>query len=112
MKNRTTKHCAWCGKPTVMEPILIADTPLLEFIEDKIDKYGRKQLWGDGADWSQMNLDSDFEAELLVYDSMLNSVSHKTVCISCLKQDDDLWNKYYGGDDNPDDNEIVFDADF
>ena len=41
------------------------------------------------------NLDSELEAELLVYDSMLSSTSKKTVCMSCLDQDDKLWKKYY-----------------
>ena len=62
-----------------MEPLQLADTPILEFMEEKIDKHGRKRIWGDDADWSTMDLDSDFEAELLVYDQMLSSVSKKTV---------------------------------
>ena len=61
---------------------------------------------------SMINLDSDFEAELLVYDQMLSSVSKKTVCIGCLKEDDELWKKYYDKDDDVDFNEIIFDADF
>ena len=111
MKERKKKYCSWCGKPTVMEPLQLADTPILEFMEEKIDKHGRKRIWGDDADWSTMDLDSDFEAELLVYDQMLSTVSKKVVCLGCLKQDDELWNKYYGDDDLMD-NEIVFDADF
>ena len=95
-----------------MEPLQLADTPILEFMEEKIDKHGRKRIWGDDADWSTMDLDSDFEAELLVYDQMLSSVSKKTVCIGCLKEDDDLLKKYYDNDDDVDFNEIIFDADF
>lgn len=112
MKNREKNHCKWCGKPTVMKPMMVADTPLLEFMEDKINEYGRDQIWGDNADWSKLNLDPDFEAELLVYDQMLSSVSSKTVCIGCLKQDDDLYTKYYDNGNNDDNFEIVFDADF
>jgi hypothetical protein len=112
MKERKKKYCSWCGKPTVMEPLQLADTPILEFMEEKIDKHGRKRIWGDDADWSTMDLDSDFEAELLVYDQMLSSVSKKTVCIGCLKEDDELWKKYYDKDDDVDFNEIIFDADF
>ena len=118
MKKRTHKFCQWCGKPTVMKEMVVADTPILEFMEDKIDEHGREKIWGNKADWSKLNLDSDFEAELLVYDQMLTTVSNKVVCIGCLKQDDELWHKYYdegeNGDDDsePDDNEIVFDVDF
>ena len=80
----------------------------LEFIEEKIDEHGRNRIWGEDGDWSSQNLDSDFEAELLVYDAMLCNVSPKVVCIGCLKEDDDLWEKYYGLD-NGDNFEIEFD---
>jgi hypothetical protein len=89
------KYCSWCGKPTIMSSLQLADTPILEFMEDKISALGRDELWGEKADWSTLDLDSELEAELLVYDSMLSSVSQKTVCISCLEQDDKLFNKYY-----------------
>jgi hypothetical protein len=91
-----------------MEEMMVSDTPILEFMEEKIDKHGRNKIWGEDGDWSTQHLDSDFEAELLVYDNMLSSVSSKVVCIGCLKEDDDLWEKYYGIND--DDNfEIEYD---
>lgn len=107
MKARTKKYCSWCGKPTVMEEMMVSETPILEFMEEKIDEHGRNKIWGEDGDWSTQNLDSDFEAELLVYDNMLNTVSSKVVCINCLKEDDDLWEKYYNQDD--DNYEIEFD---
>ena len=113
-KRDRVNHCMWCGKPTVMEAMLLPETPILEFMEDKINGHGRQDIWGEDGDWSMKDLDSDFEAELLVYDELLNTVSDKIVCIGCLKVDDDLWNKYYGidEDDNPDDDdEILFDLD-
>tara|TARA_B100001057_G_scaffold126445_1_gene125316 strand:+ start:156 stop:491 length:336 start_codon:yes stop_codon:yes gene_type:complete len=108
MLNRDKQnHCAWCGKPTHMEAMQLPETPILEFMEEKIDKHGRDKIWGEKGDWSTQNLDSDFEAELLVYDNMLCSISPKVVCIGCLKEDDDLWEKYYNQDD--DNYEIEFD---
>ena len=95
MARKKSKHCAWCGKPTNSPEQPVTDTPILEFMEDKISALGRDELWGEKADWSTLDLDSELEAELLVYDSMLSSVSQKTVCISCLEQDDKLFNKYY-----------------
>ena len=109
MARKKSKHCAWCGKPTNSPEQPVTDTPILEFMEDKIDDYGREEIWGENADWSKLSLDSDFEAELLVYDQMLSSVSSKTVCIGCLKQDDDLYTKYYDNGDDEDNYEIVFD---
>ena len=106
-------HCSWCGKSTWMDRMLLPETPILEFMEEKINAYGRDLIWGENGDWSMEDLDSDFEAELLVYDQLLNMVSKRVVCISCLKHDDDLWSKYYeiDEDDYPDD-EIIFDAEF
>jgi hypothetical protein len=94
-----------------MEEMQLPETPILEFIEEKIDKFGRQRIWGEDGDWSTQNLDSDFEAELLVYDNMLCTVSPKVVCINCLKVDDELWEKYYNNGFD-DETEISFDADF
>ena len=94
-KTLTLKYCKWCGKKTSMGSMLTSETPILEFLEDKINEHGREKIWGEYGDWSEEILDSEFEAELLVYDSMLNNVTKKIICISCLKQDDDLFNKYY-----------------
>jgi hypothetical protein len=90
-----------------MEPMQLPQTPILEFIEDKIDKLGRQRVWGENSDWSKLNMDPDDEAELLVYDEMLSNVSFRTVCERCLSEDDRLYKKYYGDDDI-----IRFDAEF
>jgi hypothetical protein len=100
-RDKDINHCTWCGAPTVMEHMLLPQTPILEFLEVKIDLIGREDVWGDGADWSRLNLDSDVEAELLIYDEMLGNVGLKYVCERCLSEDDKLWEKYYGkGRDN------------
>tara|TARA_B100000780_G_scaffold74827_1_gene50322 strand:- start:1092 stop:1385 length:294 start_codon:yes stop_codon:yes gene_type:complete len=93
-----------------MEAMHTAETPILEFLEDKINEHGREEVWGQDGDWSEEFLDSDFEAELLVYDQMLNTVTKKIVCITCLKHDDDMLKKYYGyedNEDNPDDEHYI-----
>ena len=97
--NKEKNYCDWCGKTTYMEAMIVASTPILEFIEDKIDEYGREEIWGEFSDWSGEDIDSDFEAELLVYDEMLNKLSKQVVCIDCLKQDEELYMKYYGDED-------------
>ena len=103
------KYCSWCGEECEEKPVQVADTPILEHIEEKIDDIGRSQVWGEDSDWSKLDMDSEFEAELLVYDQMLSTATKKTVCVNCLSEDDKLYNKYYGEED---DGEIVFDADF
>ena len=102
-------HCTWCGASTLMERMLLPQTPILEFLEVKIDLIGREEVWGDRADWSRLNLDSDVEAELLVYDEMLGQVDLKHVCERCLSEDDRWWDKYYGKER---DGYIDFDLEF
>lgn len=106
--DKDINYCTWCGMKTIMEPMQLPQTPILEFMEEKIDKLGRDKVWGEHANWANLNMDPDIEAELLVYDEMLSTVSLKHVCEKCLNEDDRLYNKYYGGDEW----EIRFDADF
>ena len=84
-KRSLKNYCKWCGKPTIMEEMLLSDTPILEFMEEKINEHGRKRIWGEDGDWSEEMLDSDFEAELLVYDEMLNTISKKVYALAALR---------------------------
>tara|TARA_B100000674_G_scaffold58320_1_gene40593 strand:- start:1455 stop:1811 length:357 start_codon:yes stop_codon:yes gene_type:complete len=110
---RNLRTCAWCYKPTSMPEVFAADTPLLEWFEDRIDTYcktnniDRKILWGAESDWNKVDIPEDLEAELLTYDELVSSVSRKVICSPCLKQDNKLWIKYYNKDfDSDDDLEI------
>ena len=84
------KYCSWCGEECEEKPVQVADTPILEHIEEKIDDIGRSQVWGESSDWSKLDMDSEFEAELLVYDQMLTTVSPKIICGRCLKADEKM----------------------
>ena len=37
------KYCEWCGKSTTNKPVHVAQTPILEWIEERINKLGRKE---------------------------------------------------------------------
>ena len=39
-------HCSWCGKSTWMNRMLLPETPILEFMEEKINAYGRDLIPG------------------------------------------------------------------
>ena len=95
-KGGELKYCDWCGNKTSMIPTTQAITPILEFMEDKIDLIGREDIWGVHGDWSMVDIDSDLEAELLIYDEMLNTVDRRVICEVCLRQDNMLYKKYYG----------------
>tara|TARA_Y100000389_G_C17398032_1_gene483711 strand:- start:174 stop:500 length:327 start_codon:yes stop_codon:yes gene_type:complete len=96
IKNK--KYCCWCSKETHSEKIMLPETPILEFLEKKIDSYGRNRIWGVDGDWSNEIMDSDFEAELLIYDQMLNNIDLRLVCDKCMEEDNKLWDKYYGNE--------------
>ena len=113
--NPKVNYCEWCSKQTHLGKTTQAITPILEFIEDKIDLIGREDIWGMLGDWSMVDIDSDLEAELLVYDTMLNNVQERIICEVCLRTDDKMYQKYYGdmigekgNDDNPDDDEDIY----
>jgi hypothetical protein len=108
-KDSKIGYCEWCAKKTPLPPTTQAETPILEFVEDKIDLIGREDIWGVHGDWSLMEIDSDLEAELLIYDEMLNNVQKRIVCTACIMNEEKMYNKYYGDmigeddEDNPDD---------
>ena len=116
--NQKVNYCEWCSKQTPFGKTIQAETPILEFIEDKIDLIGREDIWGIEGDWSMVDIDSDLEAELLVYDTMLNNVQERIICEVCLRTDDKMYQKYYGDmpedyigendGDNPDDDEDIY----
>ncbi|MDB4489809.1 hypothetical protein N9034_01375, partial [bacterium] len=75
MKKSNT--CSWCHKPTDLPEIFAAEVPILQWMEDKIDKYckengiSRMELWGDLSDWGELEIDEEWEMELLTYDELV-----------------------------------------
>ena len=107
--------CAWCHRRTALPMVFAADTPLIEWVEEKINmistakKIDRKLIWGEGSDWGRLKLSQAFEAELLAYDELLSTVSRKWICKDCLVEDHKLWIKYYQNIiDDPGDIDVVF----
>jgi hypothetical protein len=93
------KYCEWCGRKTKTEEVVVAETPILEFLEYKIDQYDRKKIWGIHSTLHEHEVDPQFEAELLIYDELLSTLSSKTICDVCLNDNDRLWDKFYENDD-------------
>jgi hypothetical protein len=108
------KTCAWCHKPTNLPEVFAAESPILEWFEKQINDWcdknnmSRNAVWGEDSEWGRLPLPEQFEAELLTYDNLLTSVSRKTICKTCLVEDQKLWNKYYDSGD-PGDFEITID---
>ena len=102
------KTCAWCHKPTSLPEVFAAESPILEWFEDRINAFcddnniDKEHLWGEDSDWGRINLPEQFEAELLTYDDLMVTVDRKTICQHCLVEDQKLWDKYYSGGDNGD----------
>ncbi len=108
-------NCAWCHKRTTLPMVFAADTPLIEWVEEKINmiaaarKIDRKLIWGENSDWGKLKLPQVFEAELLAYDELLGTVSRKHICKECLIEDHKLWTKYYQNIiDDPGDIDVIF----
>lgn len=101
-------YCVWCGCEDDLELTLIPSTPVLEWMEEKINSIGRDKIWNENSDWSKVKMDSQVEAELLVYEELMSTITKKPICARCLKEDDALFAKYY---ENPED-DIFFDDDF
>jgi hypothetical protein len=99
MKKSNT--CGWCHKPTDLPEIFAAEVPILEWMEEKINKYcdanniTREDLWGTHSDWNQLDLDEGWEMELLAYDELVATIKRKVICKECLTDDDTLFKKYY-----------------
>ena len=108
-------NCAWCQQETDLPMVYAADSPLLRWIEEKINAYcylnkiDRSELWGDNSDWGKLQLPEGFEAELLTYDALLSTVTRKHICKHCLIEDHLLWSKFYGGMDDNTDLEFIID---
>lgn len=92
-------NCGWCGSLTYNPPSSNPYIPILEFMEDKIDELGRNKVWGMESNWAFIDLDPSIEAELLVYDELLNTQVVRSICDVCLKNDEELFDKYYGDEE-------------
>jgi len=110
MKN----NCSWCTLPTDMPVVFAAKSPLLEWLEKKIDRHAiindvhRNDIWGNNADWSKVNLGSQFEEELVFYDELITTITRKHICKKCLMEDQRLSNTYYPIIDDINDIDINF----
>lgn len=48
--SKQTIYCSWCAKTTQNEQIQLPETPILEYIEERINEHGRNRIWGKYAD--------------------------------------------------------------
>ena len=96
-----SKSCAWCHKQTRLPKVFAAQSPLLEWMEERINLYceaneiSREDLWGEHSNWGEIDLKPSFEAELITYDDLTITVNRKHICRDCLLEDDKIYKKYY-----------------
>ena len=101
-KEDKINYCKWCGRKTNLELITMPESPILEFLEEKIDELGRDKVWGEESNWAYVEIDSNVEAELLVYDELLNTLTPAHLCESCIEEDNRLYDKYYSDEQTED----------
>ena len=69
-KNNGLNNCAWCFRPTSLPAVFAPSTPLIEWIEEKINivanhkQIKRSDIWGEHSDWGKLGLGQKFEIEL------------------------------------------------
>ena len=87
----TKKYCEWCFNTTGVMSMYIPETPVLEWMEEKLIAIDN--------DFTEQELSKEEEWEILVYDEMVKSIRRGNVCRKCWKQDQILYEKYYDQDD-------------
>lgn len=91
--------CNWCfGTENVLQ-MYIPETPVLEWMEDKI-------ILLDG-EFYEKELTAAEEWEIQVYDTMVRAITQGTVCTKCWKQDQKLYETYYSQDEDGDDIRLI-----
>ena len=65
------KLCAWCHKQTRLPKVFAAQSPLLEWMEEKINTYceaegiDRSEIWGEHSDWGRTQIPESLENEII-----------------------------------------------
>ena len=104
------ENCAWCGNTTNLPPVYAAKVPILEEVEETINMFCKKRgidrslIWGENANWDEVNLPPGFDSMLLAYDDLCNDAEKRVICGDCLLEDNVLWLRYY---DNKSSDEII-----
>lgn len=88
--------CEWCKRECDLKPMLIPETPILEWFEEKLVALG-------DMDDEEIHLTPQEEQEMDTYDYMINSYRTGSVCSSCWGKEQLLWEKYYKVGDDIDD---------
>lgn len=82
--------CEWCLGPADLPKMYIPQSPVLEWMEQKLI-YIEEHFDG--------NLSSEEEWEILVYDEMIKNIRRGHVCSTCWEADQALYDKYYEDDE-------------
>lgn len=86
--------CEWCHGTKNTMPMYIPESPVLEWMEEKLIKIDN--------DFTEQLLSKEEEYEIIVYDEMVKSIRTGVVCTKCWKKDQGLYDKYYDSGDEDD----------
>ena len=90
----TKLYCEWCHGTRGVMKIYLPETPVLEWMEEKIILNDENFVGKDLTEWE--------EWEILTYDEMVKSIRRGTVCKKCWDKDQKLYDKYYDSGDEED----------
>ena len=88
------RKCNWCVGTTGVMSMYIPQSPVLEWMEEKL-------ILLDG-EFRDQDLSEEEEWEILVYDEMVKSITRGMVCKKCWTRDQMLYETYYDVDDEDD----------
>ena len=96
--------CNWCWQESDLGVRFIPASPILEWMEEKINK-----IDNDLSRDASIKLSLEEENEINLYDSLLNETTKGYICSHCLVGEQMLWDKYYTFEEEDDDEEIDWD---
>jgi hypothetical protein len=90
-------NCQYCGKPHPKEEMFygfIAMSPPIPEMEIKKEKWGME--WWKNMERTDLTEEESKDLDdLNLYDQLISTVGRGCICIPCLKNEEELLNKYY-----------------
>lgn len=90
-------NCQYCGTPTEKENLyygFIAMSPPIPEMEERKQKWGEE--WWKNLERTDLTEEESKDLDNInLYDQLLNTVGRGYLCVPCLKNEEELLNKYY-----------------
>lgn len=89
--SKVVGRCEWCWNECDLNAMQIPQSPILEWIEEKLEGVDRSLV--------PPKLSKQEEYEIVLYDYMISNLRFGRVCSKCWDKEQQLWDKYYENED-------------